>query len=306
LITAGPKGEDQRPFAPSGLVFSGIGGATPRFSPDGRRLAFTAGPPTLRAIWVVDLSSGTRLKLTPGDSNDHSSVSWSPDSKSILYRVLPREGFRASQASIWSQAADGSRSPVLVSSASRTRGRLAEARFTPDGRGLVYAVRTDETASDIWYRALQGDTIPRPLRVTTADEVAPEISPDGKWMAYSSNESGTFEVYVTSLPSAAERWPISVGGGRDPMWSPDGKSITYLTPTGRQVLRSFVQLGPEIRILRTDTLFSAPVLAVGSLRNYDINPRDGRFIIVQRSDSVGSLVAIVNMFADKRLSARGR
>ena len=304
LITSGPRGEDQRPFAVSGLVFSGVGGATPRFSPDGRKLALTVGPAQLRSVWVIDLASGTRLNMTPSDSDDHSSLSWSSDGKSLLYRVLPRNG--AARSSFWSQSADGSGHPILVLPASIPGGQLTDARWTPDGLGVVFTHRSDKTLNDIWYRALRGDTVPRPVRNTLAEEFEPEISADGRWMAYTSTESGIMEVYLTPFPSAAGRWPVSVGGGRDPVWSRDGKSITYLTPNGRQAIRAFVELAPAVRIARKDTLFSIPVLTVGTSRQYDINPRDGRFIIVQRSDSVGTLVAMVNLLGDKRLAPKGR
>ena len=305
LITCGPRGEDQRPFVVSGLAMSGVGGATPRFSPDGRKLALTVGPPQLRSIWVIDLASGTRLNLTPGDSNDHSSVSWSPDGKSVLYRVLRRNRDVAT-TTIEAQSADGSGAPVVVVPASIPRGRLGEARWTPDGLGVVFTYRSEKTlTTDIWYHPLRGDTASRPLRNTAADEYEPEVSPDGRWMAYVSSESGTSEVYLTAFPSAAGKWPISVGGGRDPQWSRDGRSITYLTPNGRQAIRAFVELAAAVRIARKDTVFSIPVLALGTLRNYDINPLDGRFIMVQRSDSVSTLVAMVNLLADKRLAPRG-
>jgi tRNA A-37 threonylcarbamoyl transferase component Bud32 len=302
LITVGPRGDEQRPFSLRGLAFSGVGGATPRYSPDGRKVALTIGPPQLRSIWVVDVASGTRLNLTAGDSNDHSPVSWSPDGKSVIYRMLPRND--AAHASIWSRSADGSGSPTVVLPASLPGGRLGEARWTPDGIGVVFTHRSDQTLSDIWYRSPRGDTVQRPLRNTAAEEFDPEISPDGRWMAYVSTESGTHEVYLTSFPAATSRWPVSAGGGRDPVWSPDGKSITYLTPNGRQAIRSFVQLGPAVRITGSDTLFSIPMVTVGTFRNYDINPRDGRFIIVQRSDSVRTLVAIVNMHGDKGFASR--
>ena len=304
LVTSGPRGDDQRPFVLNGLVFEGVGGATPRFSPDGRKLALSVGPALRRSVWIIDLESGTRLNLTPGDSNDHSGVSWSRDGKSVLYRVMPRNG--QGQPAMWSRPANGSGSPVLVLPASISGGRLAEARWTPDGLGVVFTQRTDKTLSDIWYRPLHGDSTAHPLRNSPAEEVGPEISPNGRWLTYASTETGISEVYITSFPSAAERWPISVGGGRDPVWSPDGKSITYVSPSGRRAIRSLLQLGPGVRIAKSDTLSTAPILTIGTFRSYDINSRDGRFIMVQRSDSGAALVAMVNLLGNKRLAARGR
>jgi Tol biopolymer transport system component len=171
---------------------------------------------------------------------------------------------------------------------------------------VVFTQRTDKSLSDIWYRPLHGDSTAHPLRNSPAEEVGPEISPDGRWLTYASTETGISEVYITSFPSAAERWPISVGGGRDPVWSPDGKSITYVSPSGRRAIRSFLQLGSGVRIAKSDTLLSTPILTIGTFRNYDINSRDGRFIMVQRSDSGTAVVAMVNLLANKRPAARGR
>ena len=142
---------------------------------------------------------------------------------------------------------------------------LTPAAFTPDGRWLVYTEQAVETDVDIWALPLDPDGEPRPILVNPGVEVAGGISPDGGWMAYFTDESGTFEVYVTPFPEAGRRWQVSTDSGVFPFWCAGGQEIVYQQFDG-QVMATEIELGTgSVRLGATTSLFPIrPPEAVGA------------------------------------------
>ena len=136
------------------------------------------------------------------------------------------------------------------------------------------------------YR-LEGDTAEVPLMTSDYDELSPSISPDGRWLAYASQETGEWEVYVRPFPDVGSgKWPVSRGGGFAPLWAHSGREIFYLTPDD-QIMTATVEVGESFRVADRQPLFSIPQgFVMSDLRvPYDVTPNDHEFIMVR---NVGS------------------
>jgi serine/threonine protein kinase len=196
----------------------------PAFSPDGKRLAVTLeNEQGSYDIWVVDLQRKTRTRIT-FDGKGADRPVWSPDGKSLFYG-----GNWVGTAHLFRKAADGSGSEEKLLETPEMR----EVPFSvsSDGRYLAY-MRSDfksSTKFDLWALPLFGDGKPFPLVATQFSEVVPMISPDGKWLAYMSDESGRFEVYIRPFPAGAGKWQVSNGGGMVPHWRHDSQELIFST-----------------------------------------------------------------------------
>jgi serine/threonine protein kinase len=197
---------------------------TPTFSPDGKRLAFSMLGRQGSDIWVQDLDRDSASRLT-FLSGLNSSAVWSPDGRFIVFR----SSNPASPGLYWTRA-DGSGEPQRL-----TDGKLSETpfSFTPDGKRLAIMRQGEGTGSDIWTVPIEGDRdhprlgMPEPFLRTQFEESDPQFSPDGRWLAYYSYESGNSEVYVRPFPGPGGKWQISTGGGFHPMWSSNGRELFF-------------------------------------------------------------------------------
>ncbi len=196
--------------------------ATPRVSPDGKRLAYTVRGDKGRQLWIYDLVR-------------HVASQFTLESKSAIYPLWMPGGnyllFRGSDG-ISVAAADGSSKPKLILKLNSIPDGLPEA-ISPDGRQLAIVREGKNTARDIWMVPLngEGETLsagePKPFVDSVADEINPSFSPDGKWLAYSSTQTGTFTIYVRSLQGTHASWQISADEGFLPQWSPQGRQIIF-------------------------------------------------------------------------------
>ena len=190
--------------------------AEPSISPDGRQIAIT-----IRAanddIWIYDIARGAFARLTFPRGNNQVPI-WSPDGRRIVYAV--DRGTR----SLVSRAADGSgeEEPLTPAEYYQTTGS-----WSPDGKLLAYTQDLPATGSDILIVSFVGDRTPSTFLATPVNERMPAFSPDGHWIAYASDETGQFEVFVMPYPGPGRKMQISQGGGLRPAWSPDGREITY-------------------------------------------------------------------------------
>jgi dipeptidyl aminopeptidase/acylaminoacyl peptidase len=230
---------------------------------------------TERSLWVFDTERGTLTRLTY--EGDVVASLWTPDGQRIAFSQTL--GRRDRQDVLW-QRPDGSAPPQVLA---RDAGSLSS--WSPDGQRLATV-----KAGDIWVATLDGSkaTLQR-VTDTHKGEAHPEFSPDGRWLAYSSNESGRGEVYVQPWPGPGPRQQVSVEGGASPVWNPNGREIFFLgqfvpgPPYCRVMMVVDVKLQPTLQLGRTCVLFqwAGKCPACAPLRCYDVAPDGQRFFMTQ-------------------------
>ena len=172
---------------------------------------------------------------------------------------------------------------------------MNEGVFTPDGRILAYRLNGGGVNEDLWYRPLQGDTTSKPIAATKFTEWAPRFSPDGRWVAYTSDQSGNTEVYVQAFPGLGARYPVSTGGGLTPIWAPDGRHIYYVANGALSV--ATISATPAFAVLARQPLIEGNFdfgngFGNGLRANYDVAP-DGQHFVLLKSTSTDAPVLVV-------------
>jgi Tol biopolymer transport system component len=167
--------------------------------------------------WILDIEQNRMQRLTFDASQDNSSPIWSPDGTKIAY-----VSNRNNKWGIFIKPADGTGAEELIIESEAPKSTMA---WSPDGKLLVY--RQTGQAGDLWAVPVAGDRKPIALAVAEFNEDYPSISPDGKWMAYTSNETGRAQVYIKSFPEGPGKWQVSTDGGQWPRWRGDGKELYF-------------------------------------------------------------------------------
>ena len=245
----------------------------PTLSPDEKRLAVSIIDPQGRFsayIWLVDLASGLRTRLT-FDPGAESSPTWKPDGSVIAFHSS-RDG----PLNLYQKATNGAgnEDPLFKSDNSKN-----PTDWSADGKFILYTEQDPKTGSDVWVLPLGGEQKSFPFLQTNAAEVQGQFSPNGKWIAYSSNESGTFQVYVRGFPTGGQ-WQISNNGGGDPKWRRDGKELFYISPDKNLMAVELKGDGPTIEAGVPKTLFEMPIRGLPGPRNYyDVSHDGQRFLI---------------------------
>ena len=251
----------------------------PRVSPDGRFVAVDTSGKTDSDIWVVDLSSGTRIRLT--DDGDSSNPVWSPDGQAITFA-------RDTAGGMFSLRIDGSVEPAHL------LGSAIEYPFgwSPDGRTLIFDRRSPEGRMDIWYAVFDaGDEAKEtPFAATLADEYGPALSPDGRWLAYVSDESRRAEVYVERFPDGGGKRAISMNGGSEPQWTRDGRELVYREAD--RLLAVSVQLDSMVSIGRPREVARGRFMQARA-RGYDLSADGERVLVVRPGDDTTTPAALV-------------
>ncbi|MDH5643043.1 MAG: protein kinase, partial [Gemmatimonadota bacterium] len=266
-------------------------------SPDGGRIAMSISGAGQEAIWTYDLEARTISRLT-FDGTTVFRPLWSHDGTRIAY--MSDRGSDDLVRSGWIQPADGSGAPELF--VESTAGRpVQEISWSSDGTSIAYreGFSDGETLRDIWMLRAGADTLRRPILATGADEQNPKVSPDGRWLAYKSDESGVAEIYVRPFPEGEGRWQISVGGGSEPLWARNGRELFYRS-TGGDMISVPVLAGPNFRTGPPQVLFSTnPYLVDGNATSYDITPDGSRFLMIKKPGEE-SLIVVVNWTEELR------
>jgi Tol biopolymer transport system component len=253
----------------------------PRISPDGRRVAVVIGDPG--DIWIYDVSRPARTRLTfaPGSDN---APTWSPDGRRVAFSSQ-----RSGSGDLYARAASGTGADELLSSSKVVK--VANS-WSPDGRYLVYTAVPEAPGSkaNLWLLSV-ADRKASPLVRTESDEVAGAFSSDGRWLAYASNESGRFEIYVKTFPELGGNWQVSTAGGIEPRWRRDGKELFYLSSDGK-VMAVEVQSDGAFEIGTPQALFATPLKNASGWR-YDVTPDGQRFLVNRPVDEESSPITLV-------------
>ncbi len=285
----------------------------PRLSPDGKRLAVAIETENGADIWVYDLVRGSRMRLTNGGVNGF--PVWSHDGQRITFQSA-----RSGGVSMYSRLVDGNAEPEpLIRSQGDTSGLSRSLAgllpgsmptftaanphvpmsWSPDGANLAFDERKPSAERDIWI--LSRDGSPSPFLVTPFDESSPAFSPDGRWLAYVSDESGRGEVYVQPFPGPGGKWPISADGGTEPAWSADGRELYYRQGDALMTV-SVTASATDFKAGRPVALFSSRYEQMDGARNYDVSPDKLSFVAVRNEGAAetNQLNVVLNWFAEVR------
>jgi serine/threonine protein kinase len=240
-----------------GKVLGHAGDAVARdemsLSPDGTRVA--EGRVDDRGTWVVwqlDLVRGVNTRLTFENAGAGNGI-WSPDGNQIAY--APGGG---QSATIFVKPANGAGETQQLF---RSDSIMTPLDWSRDGKYLLFSQRGKDTGNDLWVLPMQGDRKPIPYLVTPFNEAQAQFSPDTHWVVYTSNETGTKEVYVQPFPlSSGGKWPVSNGGGNQPRWRRDGKELFYFAPDSSLMAVDVSTTGGAIKLGVPKALFKASIL----------------------------------------------
>ncbi len=282
------------------VTYNPSGNAALSLSPDGGRVAIDMIGAASPDIWVKQLPSGPLSRLT-FDTRTAIRPRWAPDGRSVVYIAATD----SASPSVWKKQADGSTAAEQVW---RVPGRaIAEAAFSNDGQWLIYRVNVDNANRDLYAVRPGRDTVPTPLLTGPFNEEGAALSPNGKWLAYTSNESGRDEIFVRPFPNtAAGRWQVSTAGGSAARWAHSGRELFYEAASGDMMVVP-VTPGPTFAPAAPRRLFSlgSGLITSNTVPMYDLTPDDRRFVtirlaVVNQAPGAGQMVVVDNWFEELR------
>lgn len=265
-------------------------GSNPRVSPDGQRVALEIVGANDQ-IWIYDFARRTFSKLTNAWNNRW--PRWTPDGKMIMF-LSDRSG----AWNIYRQSADGSSAAERLTESSQNQGIFSS---SPDGHSLAFNQETPTGRNEIWLFTLAPQRRLQRLIQTPYSNQYPAISPDGRWIAYMSDETGQWEIYVQPFPELGAKWQVSNDGGRGPHWEPKHGRELYYKYDGRMMAVA-IRTTPTFAAGAPRVLFSGPSENAG----WDVAP-DGRFIMVQRQSQPATPIMLVeNWFEELKRKSVAR
>jgi serine/threonine-protein kinase len=278
--------------------------SNPAFSPDGKRLALEIWDGTRGDIWLDDWNRDTLTRLTfAGEGN--SSPLWTPDGQRITYSSFEKGG----GYTLYWRRADGAGDAQRLTESKNPQ--FAQS-WHPNGKVLAFHQLNPDTNWDILTLALEGNEKsgwkpgePKPFVNTPFIETEPAFSPDGRWLAYSSNETGNFEVYVRPFPGPGGKWQVSTGGGRFPVWSRNGKELFYRTADSRIMVAAYTDTSDSFQAGKPQLWSPGQFTNLGNNLNFDLHPDGQRFAVLKAPGSenqptANKLTFIFNFFDELR------
>ena len=241
-------------------------------SPDGKRASVTIPDDAGKGqdIWIYDVARGLRTRFTFGPANTFNSI-WSPDGSRIVFSSR-RKG--SSDLYLKASSGAGMEEALLQDNLDKYPDS-----WSPDGKFILYESAGASRTSDLFVLPLTGDRKPFPLLQSQfGGNDDGQISPDGRWVAYRSTESGRSEIYVAPFPGHGGKWQISNAGGYSPRWRHDGSEIFFLTLDGRLMAVSVNGKGAGFEVGAVKTLFTTHTSFVGGYE-YDVSADGQRFLI---------------------------
>jgi len=246
----------------------------PELSPDGRQIVVRRAVQGNLDLWLLDVQRGVQNRFT-FDVNMDAYALWSPDGRRILF-ISNRGG---TDLELYEKAASGASQEHSVG----VKVENAQS-WSPDGRFLLFEQTDATTGADLWALPMTGERKPFPVVQSRFDERFGNFSPDGRWLAYESNESGQFEIYVRPFPGSGGKWQVSTAGGTQVRWRHDGKEVFYLAPDGHLMAvpisvasdAQTLTVGVPVPLFLTHLAAGSGVIAG---RNQYAVASDGRFLM---------------------------
>ena len=275
----------------------------PALSPDGRHVAVIGTENNNDDVWVHEVGRSLKRRLTFDAAPDGLPI-WSPSGKEIAFWSARGQG----DANIYMRPADGTGEPRLL-----VNTPLEETPYdwSPDGKHLLYGVRGEGTGWDLWYLKRKEDGSgfePVSFLQSSFNESAVKFSADGRFVAYVSDESGRFEVYVRPFPGGDGKWQVSGNGGRQPRWSKDGKELFYTE--GHTLMAVAVATTPSFTSSAVTRLFQDADLLGGDDPRYDVSADGRRFVLREpvagAEEKPPSIHIVQNWFAEFRVRTAER
>jgi serine/threonine protein kinase/Tol biopolymer transport system component len=277
LVWVSRNGAEQPAAAPAHVYMA------PRLSPDGRRVGLSILDREAQ-VWLYDLSRETLTRLT-FEGNANLNPVWTPDGKQIAF-----ESNKEGPLNLFWQLADGSGGLERLTTNEYIHAPLS---WSPDGQLLAFIEVNLTTGLDIWVLRLS-DRKAQPFLRTPFNEGAPRFSPDGHWLAYISDESGRYEIYVQPYPGPGGKWQISTDGGMDPVWNPNGKELFYRS--GDKMMAVDIVTQPSFAAGKPRVLFEGQYEpAPFPIANYDVSPDGQRFLMLKPSGSAEAAPTQINI-----------
>jgi serine/threonine-protein kinase len=284
LVWVGRNGAEQRAAAPERAYMF------PRISPDGQRVAVGIAEQETQ-LWLYDLSREALTRFT-FEGNVNLNAAWTPDGKRIAFQSS-KEG----PPNIYWQQADGGGGLERLTTSEYAHVPMS---WSPDGQLLAFMEVNPSTQRDIWVLRM-GDRKAQPFLKTRFDESVPRFSTDGRWLAYTSNESGRYEIYVQPYPGPGGKWQISTEGGTEPAWNHNGRELFYRS--GDKMMAVDIATQPSFAAGKPRMLFQGPYeRSPATSPNYDVSPDAQRFLMLKPADTGESgptqINVVVNWFEE--------
>jgi len=264
----------------------------PRFSPNGRQLAVDFLQQGTRDVWTMDLRQRTLSRLTfEGDGHD---ALWTPDGRHVVY---------VTGIGISRRRADGSGGADSVFAGDILTGPLA---FTPDGQTLITSPTGSNGSFDLGLLSMGDDRDEEPYIATPFNEQSVALSPDGRWLAYASDETGQTELYVRPFPEGGAKVRVSLEGGVEPRWSPDGSELFYIGSFGGtpHMIAATVSTTDEFTVTNRTSLFDTMEFEPSAPHaNWDVSPDGSRFVMVHLG-SLSQMIFVLNWTDEVRRGNR--
>ena len=274
------------------------GYSNPVFSPDGKRLALEISDGKRSDVWVYEWGRDTLTRLTFAGESNRFPV-WTPDGERIVYSSLEKDG----TYNLWWVRADGAGNAQRLTQSKRSQFARS---WRPDGKVLAFRQTNTDTGNDIMTLSIEGDEKsgwkaeePKPFVNSAFSEQEPNFSPDGRWLAYRSNESGSYEVYVRPFPGPGGKWQISTDGGHYPVWSRDDKVLFYRTEDSKIMAVTYIASGNSFRADKPELWSPGQFTDIGAnTYNFDLHPDGKRFAVLKASgtDGVNKANFVFNFF----------
>ncbi|MGA7791752.1 MAG: protein kinase [Candidatus Acidiferrales bacterium] len=276
----------------------------PAFSPDGKRLALDISDGKRRDIWVYEWERDTLTRLTfAGEANQ--APLWTPDGKRIVYSSQDKNGI----PNLWWIRSDGAGDAQRLA---ESKSPQYAASWQPDGKVLAFTENNHATGNIIMTLPVEGDEKsgwkpgePKPFVNRAFIEGDPTFSPDGRWLAYQSNESGILEVYVQPFPGPGGKWQISNGSGTVPKWSRNGKELFYRTPDNKIMVVTYTASRDSFQAGKPQLWSPGQFTDRGGPSNFDLHPDGKRFAVLktpgtEQNAAVNHVSFVFNFFDELR------